>query len=188
MTAQLALLTPSLQHLAEYEAALERGWSPDSVRKEAAAQEQLLRIAADAAAFVAAQDDPEAPGASILLPDGTLAPRLPGITRWLWDGAFCGSISLRWQRGAATLPPHVLGHIGFVVVPWKRRRGYATRALALILREARSRGLGHVELTADRDNVASQKVIKANGGVLVERFRKAKAYGGGEALRFRIEL
>jgi predicted acetyltransferase len=186
--AACVLIKPSLEQLPGYKAALERGWSPDSVRKAAAAQEQLARIAEDPAGFIVAQDDPEARGASILLPDGSLIPRLPSLTRWLWDGEFCGSLSLRWQRGTSALPANVLGHIGFVVAPWKRRRGYATRALALILPEARARGLDHVDLTTDPDNIASQKVILANGGQLIERFRKAAAYGGSEALRFRITL
>jgi predicted acetyltransferase len=73
-------------------------------------------------------------------------------------------------------------------VPWKQDRGYATRGLALLLPEARAQGLAHVELTTDPDNLASQRVILANGGRLVERFRKAEAYGGGESLRFRIDL
>ena len=62
-------------------------------------------------------------------PDGSTAKRLPGFKRWLWDGEFCGSIGLRWQPGTTALPPHCLGHIGYAVVPWKRRRGYATQAL-----------------------------------------------------------
>jgi predicted acetyltransferase len=115
-------------------------------------------------------------------------PRLPGYLRWIWDGEFCGSIGFRWQRGTSALPAHVLGHIGYAVVPWKRRRGYATRALALMLVEARREGLAYVELTTDPDNAASQKVIVANGGRQIERFRATAAYGGKEELRFRIDL
>ena len=82
----------------------------------------------------------------------------------------------------------MLGHIGFAVVPWKRGRGLATRALALMLDEPLRLGLPHVEITATPDNLASQRVIEANGGLLVERFNKLPAYGGGEALRYRIPL
>ena len=138
--------------------------------------------------FIASLDDREARGAPIRLPDGTTRKRLPGFNRWISDGAFCGSIGMRWQPGTAALPPHVLGHIGFSVVPWRRRLGIATRALALLLPEVREIGLDHVELTTDPENLASQKVILSNGGVLVERFRKEAAYGGMEALRFRIPL
>jgi predicted acetyltransferase len=73
-------------------------------------------------------------------------------------------------------------------VPWKQRLGHATRALALLLPEARKEGLAYVELTTDPDNLASQKVITANGGVFVKRFRKEPAYGEAEALLFRIPL
>jgi predicted acetyltransferase len=186
MTIDLAV--PSLDRLHSYADALRRGWSPDTVRKAVAAAEQLERIAQDPAAFVAGLDDPEARGGPIPMPDGTTVPRLPGFQRWLWDGEFCGTINLRWQAGTAALPPHVLGHIGYSVVPWQQGRGHATRALALLLPEARARGLAYVELTTNPENIASQRVILANGGRLVEHFRKAAAYGGGEALRFRIEL
>src|SRR6478672_8120959 len=102
------------------------------------------------------------------------------------DTEFCGSISIRWQPGTAELPPHCLGHIGYAVVPWKRGRGYATLALGLLLPDARLEGLPYVEITTDETNVASRKVIEANGGRLVERFDKPKDYGGAPSLRYRI--
>ena len=77
---------------------------------------------------------------------------------------------------------------GFSVVPWKRRRGYATLALQLLLPHVRKEGLSYVELTTDPGNVASQRVIAANGGRLVERFNRPAIFGGAEALRFRILL
>jgi predicted acetyltransferase len=106
----------------------------------------------------------------------------------MWDGEFCGSIGFRWQRGTSGLPPYVLGHIGYGVVPWKQRRGYATRGLGLMLEHARAEGLDYVELTTDPANEASRKVMLANGAVLVERFTKTDHHGGGESLRFRIDL
>jgi predicted acetyltransferase len=181
------LVWPALEYLPSYVEALERGWSPDNQRPEAG-QEELARIARDPAAFLAAQVDREARGPAIVLPDGSTVPRLPGYRRWLWDGEFCGAIGLRWQPGTPALPPTCLGHIGYAVVPWKRRRGYATRALALLLPEAAREGLPYVEITTDETNVASRRVIEANGGQLVERFTKLAAHGGGAGLRFRIPL
>jgi predicted acetyltransferase len=183
----MQLVTPAATHLPSYVRALEQGWSPDTHRP-AAAQDELARIAEDPDLFLAEHDDPEGRGPPVVLPDGTMVPRLPGIGRWLWDGEFCGAIGLRWQPGTTALPPHCLGHIGYSVVPWKRQRGYATRALGLLLPEARRVGLPWVELTTDVANIASQRVIEANGGVLVERFERPASSGGGESLRFRIAL
>ena len=181
------LVWPALEHLPSYAAALERDWSPDTLRPEAA-REELARIAADPASFIAEQVDREGAGPPVTLPDGTKAKRLPGYRRWIWDGEFCGVIGLRWQPGTEALPPHVLGHIGFSVVPWKRKRGYATRALALMLEDAAHEGLRYVELTTKVENVASQRVIAANHGRLIERFTTPGEYGERAALRFRIDL
>ena len=175
--------------LPQYVDALKRGWSPDNVMGRKTAEAQLVRIAEDPAAFLDSQDDPEGKGPPIELPDGSHVPRLPGYYRWIWDGAFCGTVGFRWAPGTADLPEHVFGHIGYGVVPWKQGRGYATRALALILPDARVMGLPYVELTTDDENVASQRVITANGGILVERFALPAAYGGdGGKLRYRIVL
>ena len=132
--------------------------------------------------------DRDAKGPPVALPDGTMVPRLPGYRRWMWDGEFCGTIGFRWQPGTTALPPHCLGHIGYAVVPWKRRRGYATRALAALLEDVRSEGLEFVELTTGVSNVASRRVIESNGGVLIERFQLGPEYGLKEDFRFRIHL
>lgn len=183
-----ALIRPGREALAAYVAALESGWSPANVAGDAVIRAHLAAIARDADAFLASQHDPEARGEPITLPDGSTVSRLPAFTRWIWDGAFCGAIHFRWQNGTEDLPPHVLGHIGYAVVPWKRGQGHATRAVALLLPEARAVGLRHVELTTDPDNAVSQRVITANGGVLLGRFRKEAAYDGEEGLRFLILL
>jgi len=184
----MQLVSPSQEHLAGYVDALERGWSADNVRGAAAAREELEKIEADPPAFLASLVDREGKGLPVKLPDGSLVPRLPGFRRWMWDGEFCGSIGLRWQHGTTALPPHCLGHIGYAVVPWKQRKGCATRALGLLLPEARVVGLPHVEITTEPENLASQRVILANGGVLVEHFTKPPQFGSTPGLRYRIEL
>lgn len=184
----MRLVRPAPEYLPSYRDALERGWSPDTQRPEAA-RETLARLTESPERFLAAQVDRDGQGPPVVLPDGTTARRLPGYKRWLWDGAFCGEIGVRWEPGTTDLPPTCLGHVGYSVVPWKRRLGYATRALALLLPDLRaSTGLPWVELTTDPANVASRRVIEANGGAFVERFVKPAAHGGTEALRYRIAL
>ena len=184
----MELVRPGPEHLPSYTAALERGWSSDNVRGEAATREELARIAADPAGFLATMEDLDGTLPPITLLDGSKARRLPGFRRWMWDGELVGSIGFRWAPGTPELPPTCMGHIGYAVVPWKRGRGHATEALRLLLGEIRFTGLPSVELTAEPDNVASQRVIEANGGVLHERFTMPDAYGARPALRYRIAL
>jgi predicted acetyltransferase len=184
----MQLVRPAREHLAGYSAALQRGWSPDNVRGQAAALEELAEIEADADGFLARMEDLEAKGPPIDMPDGSTVKRLPGFHRWMWDGEFAGTIDFRWQPGTTDLPPTCLGHIGYAVVPWKRRLGYATEALRQMLPQVRFSGLAFVELTTDPDNLASQRVVEANGGVLHERFMKPAQFGGKPGLRYRIAL
>lgn len=190
----MPLVRPTAEHLPGFCAALRRGWSPDNLRGADAALELLDRIEADAEGFLALADDPQGRGPVVTLPDGTQRPRIPSLTRWMWDDdagegvGFAGTINLRWPRPGAEMPAHVLGHVGYAVVPWMRRRGHATRALGLMLPLAREQGLRFIEITTDVDNLVSQRVITANGGVLVEPFDKGAPYGHRPGLRFRIEL
>ena len=183
----MELVTPACDYLDGYVDALRRGWSPDNMRPEAGAEELKL-IEADPGRFVASLVDREAKGGPITLPDGSCVQRLPGYRSWMWDGEFAGSIGFRWQPGTSELPAHVLGHIGYGVVPWKRGRGYAKEALRLMLANAHAEGLAFVFITTDPDNLASQRVIEANGGVLVERFTRGPQYGHTPALRYRVDL
>jgi predicted acetyltransferase len=187
MTDAMTLVWPSREYLDSYADALRRDWSPDNLRA-ATSREQLERIEADADGFLASLVDREARGDPIAMPDGSLVPRLPGYHRWMWDGEFCGSIGFRWQPGTEALPPYCLGHIGYSVVPWKQRRGYATRAVREVLPDAAAEGLRYVEITTDPDNVASRRVIEANGGVLVEEFVRPAALGGTVGVRYRVDL
>jgi predicted acetyltransferase len=59
------------------------------------------------------------------------------------------------------------GHIGYVVVPEFRRRGYATAILQLALGVARQKcGTNRLLVTCHDDNIGSIKTIERNGGIL----------------------
>ena len=64
----MQLVRPGPEHIASYVAALERGWSADNERGVEVAREELSRIQADAAAFLASMEDREAKGPPITLP------------------------------------------------------------------------------------------------------------------------
>jgi predicted acetyltransferase len=157
----VSLAEPTPEGLDAYERALAAGWSPDSERD--ASLERLKALRRDREGFFREITGREPTPA---LDDGRVVPRLPMRAFWIWDGAFAGTINLRFQPGTEDLPDHVSGHVGYTVVPWRRGRGYATRALALLLPVARAHGLPRVLLTCDPENAASRRVIEANGGVL----------------------
>ena len=183
----MELIKPSTVHLPSYVAALERAWLPDHLDQESTRNE-LDWISRDPNGFLRLTDNPEGQGPELRLPDGSKVQRLPSITRWMWDGEFCGRIQLRWQHGTTELPPTCLGHIGYAVVPWKRQRGFASLALSLILEDAVAVGLSYVDLTTNQDNLVSQRVIEKTRGQLIERFKKPDAFGGAPSYRFRIHL
>lgn len=158
--AQISLVIPSRIYLPGYVAALKTGWSPDNTQD--IHEEQLISIRRGADAFL---KDLTAIAGPIRHADGTISERLPNRMFWIWDGEFCGLVSLRWQTGTDALPDYCPGHLGYAVVPWKRRRGYATAAVALALEEARRAGLKRLFVVIDIDNIASRRVIENSGGV-----------------------
>ena len=58
------------------------------------------------------------------------------------------------------------GNIGYSVRPSERRKGYASEMLGLVLPFCREFGESKVLLTCDKGNVASQRTIIKNGGVI----------------------
>lgn len=110
---------------------------------------------------------------------------IPSKEFWIIDGdGYAGRIIL----GLSYYPsPERLGHhVGYAVRPSKRRRGYATQALRLMLEEANKLGIYRLMPTCGQDNVASRKVIEANGGVMLPQPNSGEA--DGSELRFLILL
>ena len=58
------------------------------------------------------------------------------------------------------------GHIGDGVRPSERRKGIATKMIALALDECRNLGIEKVLMVCDKENIASAKSIQNNGGIL----------------------
>ncbi len=103
---------------------------------------------------------------------------VPSTFYWAVDDAdpttYLCSISVRHR-----LTPFLLevgGHIGYSVRPSARGRGVATEALRLVLPHAAALGIDPALLTCDLDNVASARVIEANGGVLEDVRGDKKRY------------
>lgn len=63
------------------------------------------------------------------------------------------------------------GHIMYGVVPSKRKKGYGTKILKLLLEEARKYNLSEVIITCDENNIGSNKIILNNNGELLEKVK-----------------
>jgi predicted acetyltransferase len=107
-------------------------------------------------------------------------------TFWLVEGdTYHGRLSLRHELNEA-LRQHG-GNIGYDIRPSSRRRGLGTLQLALGLDKAREFGLERVLLTCDDNNVASTRIIEANGGVLQDVI-DTPGEPGRRSRRYWIEL
>ena len=94
--------------------------------------------------------------------------RVPQTTRWWVSGdEYLGRISIRHRLTAHLRETG--GHIGYDIRPSARQRGHATAMLAAAIPVARSLGITRALLTSDEDNLASRKVIEANGGVVEDK-------------------
>lgn len=97
-------------------------------------------------------------------PDGYV----PSTTLWwIQDDDYLGRLAIRHR-----LTSHlrqVGGHIGYDVRPSARRRGHATAMLRAALPMAYGLGIESALVTCDVDNVASRKVIEANGGIFEDQ-------------------
>jgi predicted acetyltransferase len=104
----------------------------------------------------------------------------PAKHLWYVDGDnYFGRLTIRL---APELDGDVMrenGHIGYEVRPSARRRGCATAMLREGLQIARGLGIDVVRICCDEGS-PSQRVIEANGGVVVDR--------AGQHLGFSVEL
>ena len=80
------------------------------------------------------------------------------------DGVVVGRLSIRHYLNERI--DRVGGHIGYGVIPSRRRQGFATEMLRQALPICRALGIERALLTCDESNVGSQKVVESCGGVL----------------------
>lgn len=94
--------------------------------------------------------------------------KVPSTTFWLYaDGIPVGFGSV---RHFLTEPLRKAGgNIGYGIAPAFRGKGYGKELLRLLLNEAKEMGIDKVLVTILLDNIASQAVAIANGGVVTER-------------------
>jgi predicted acetyltransferase len=78
------------------------------------------------------------------------------------------------------------GHIGYNIRPSQRRKGFATRAVGLLLEEARRAGLPRVMVAVAGDNVGSVRTLEKNGGTLERQY--VDPYSGETVSCYWIDL
>lgn len=86
-------------------------------------------------------------------------------TYWLVtdNNRVVGVVNIRHQLTERLL--NCGGHIGYGIRPSERRKGYATKLLALALEKAKGLGITKVLVVCDAHNIASKRTIINNGGV-----------------------
>lgn len=93
------------------------------------------------------------------LPDGFV----PDTEYWLVEGTrWLGRIDVRHRLTPAL--EQYGGHIGYIIRPSERGKGYGSRILHLALVKAKELGLVRVLLTCRESNAGSRYVIEACGG------------------------
>jgi predicted acetyltransferase len=103
------------------------------------------------------------------------AGHVPATTLWWLEGAeYLGRLAIRHVLNAKLRETG--GNIGYDVRPSARRQGHATAMLRAALPIAHSLGLEKVLVTCDLENVASRKVIEANGGVFEDERQGKRRY------------
>lgn len=79
------------------------------------------------------------------------------------DNKVIGMINIR--HGLDNFLLNEYGNIGYSVRPTERNKGYANQILHLGLNECKKIGLKKVLLVCAKNNIASEKVIRHNGGI-----------------------
>ncbi|MDR1694426.1 MAG: GNAT family N-acetyltransferase [Lactobacillaceae bacterium] len=159
----MELAKPSLEYRKSFIEAVNEGFSFSSLRDFT--EEEKQKINNDFESFFKEKYDRVFAPAKIICEDGNSYDKVPDTTYWLVDeGEFIGQFSLRHYLNDFLFMHG--GNIGYVIRPSKRKMGYATKGLGLVLTEARKLGLDKVMISAKEENIGSWKAIEKNGGEL----------------------
>ena len=94
--------------------------------------------------------------------------KVPSTTYWLYvDGVPAGFGNVRNFLTDALKKAG--GNIGYGIIPEYRGKGYGKLLLRMLLKKAREAGVEKALLTIRSDNLPSQAVALANGGVITEK-------------------
>jgi predicted acetyltransferase len=174
------LVAPSLRHARSYLTALREGFRRGA--QDRVSERRINQIEADFAAYIEVITHQ---AGSVRLPTGQVVPKVPFSVFWLVDGdEFIGETHVRHQLNDYLIKEG--GHVGYGIRPARQRRGYGKLILALALDECRRIGLRRVLLTCLQDNLASARIIEANGGALENVI--ADPAGRGPLRRYWIAL
>lgn len=117
----------------------------------------------------------------INLPEGWV----PDSTFWLINenNRVLGAVNIRHRLTERLMDRG--GHIGYGIRPTERRKGYATKLLALSLEKVKGFGVDKALITCDEINTASLRTIINNGGIQDTDFIEED---GNVIKRFWIEI
>lgn len=162
----MELVKPDIKYKDSFIEAIDNGFnavyvgSPEPISPEAAAQ-----IKSDFAAYLYGKVLKPYDPTPKLRPDGKYYANVPETPYWLVDDdKFIGIFLLRTELN--DFLRYIGGNVGYGIAPQHRRKGYATKGLGLLLKEAKKAGLKKLLIAARDDNVGSWKAIEKNGGVL----------------------
>lgn len=96
--------------------------------------------------------------------------KLPTSEYELFDNeTLVGQLQIRHRPShGADVPESMASHVYYEILPEYRSKGYGKHILHLGLDEARNIGLRELDITCLESNIASKKIIEANGGIFVE--------------------
>ncbi len=97
------------------------------------------------------------------------------------DGKIVGIADLRYQLNDFLKD---FGNCGYSVRPSERKKGYATEILRQICIIAKEHGLKQLQLSVEKDNIASIKTIEKNGG----KFSRSFIFENEEAYVYLLNL